>query len=479
MKKTALILSFLIAMVNAASAIEASVSFATFKSPDKNYVEVCYYFIGKSLRQVQVDSVNSQGAVEVTILFKKEGKVVLADKYRIKSAISVDPADFLDLHRYGLDNGTYQVEINMKDGNKETSTAVSNSTLTIQYDNTALAQSDIQLINSYKPDNSNHVMVKNGYYLQPVMFGFYDQSVKELTFYNEVYNADKAFKENYFFSCTIEKASDKNSDKPLLSTLKAKKPEAISVNLASIDISQIPSGNYKLVTSIRNRKNELISSKEVFFQRSNPAFDIKSSIVSDDALMNEFVGKMELEELRYGIKAIAMLAPEGDKGVINTILSGKDIMAHKRYLYLFWSKVSSVMAENSYDQYMFVAKACDKTYNNGYGYGFETDRGIIFLKYGRPSDVITVDNEMSAAPYEIWVYNKIEKTKQTNVKFLFYNPSLAANGHVLLHSNCRGEVTNSEWRRLLYKNSPNDVNATGTKVQDNFDRNADRIFSEN
>ena len=62
---------------------------------------------------------------------------------------------------------------------------------------------------------------------------------------------------------------------------------------------------------------------------------------------------------------------------------------------------------------MEVAKAVDRLYKSGFGYGFETDRGNIFMKYGKPNDIVTVENDPSAPPYEMWVYNDFPKTKQT------------------------------------------------------------------
>ena len=94
----------------------------------------------------------------------------------------------------------------------------------------------------------------------------------------------------------------------------------------------------------------------------------------------------------------------------------------------FFARKNPNLPEQAYEEYMLVARAADGLYKNGFGYGFESDRGRIYMRHGQPSDVISVENEMNAPPYEVWIYNTIEKTKQTNVKFLFYNPNLVANG---------------------------------------------------
>jgi hypothetical protein len=99
-----------------------------------------------------------------------------------------------------------------------------------------------------------------------------------------------------------------------------------------------------------------------------------------------------------------------------------------------------------------------------------------------PSDVVTVETEQSAPPYEIWFYNQFPQTGQNNVKFLFYNPSLATNGYKLLHSNARGEVHNPQWEVELYRNAPQAPgSASGnfidqTHVQGGMGRNARRLY---
>ena len=73
-------------------------------------------------------------------------------------------------------------------------------------------------------------------------------------------------------------------------------------------------------------------------------------------------------------------------------------------------------------------------------------------------------------------------TSQSNVKFIFYNPSLAAGDYILLHSTARGEVFNPRWEVELYRNAPGELQGNnyidGTQMMDNFSRNARRVFRD-
>ncbi len=485
MKKSIYISIFILFLIHIqAFAIDASITHACYKGVKENYIEFNIYVVGRSVEWVQVDSTDSQASIEIGIYFKQKGQVVQFDKFAMKSPKMLDPLNFEDVHRYAIANGVYDLEVTLKDMNKAENPITYKSSIIVDYSEDMLRQSDIQLLGFIKPDSTEGgARVKHGYFMEALPFNFYDRTHPNLIFFNEVYNSDKAIDDDFLVSYAVQKLFAQPNDRPLIIAHKRKKPEAFIVNLLQLDISGLESGNYRLVVSIRNRANELLSEKEVMFQRSNPNLEINVDSLSADAITSEFVGQLEEKDLRYALKSILMKVPEGDVMVINEMLKTKDLMAQRRYIFQYFTKVSPNLPEQAYDEYLMVVKAIDKMYNYGFGYGFETDRGRIYLKYGRPDDIITVENEMSAPPYEIWVYNKVEKTQQTNVKFLFYNPNLVANGYRQLHSTCRGEMNNPRWVSELYKGVPNEqtgslIDGNGG-VQRNFNRRAVELMNDN
>ena len=82
--------------------------------------------------------------------------------------------------------------------------------------------------------------------------------------------------------------------------------------------------------------------------------------------------------------------------------------------------------------------------------GYENDRGMIYLKYGAPTERVVVENENGAIPYEVWQYNSVPNN--TNAMFLFYRPGFVTNDFKLLHTTVNGEVRNKAWRLSLYRN---------------------------
>ena len=465
-------------------AIDASISHACYKSAKENYIEFNIYVLGRSVEWAQLDSVESQATIEIGIFFKQNGQVVQFDKFAMHSPKSIDPVNFEDIHRYALANGSYDLEVTLKDVNKADKPVTYKSTIYMDYTDDMLRQSDISLLGYLKPDSTEGgARVKYGYFMEVLPFNFYDNEHNNLIFYNEIYNADKGIGDDFVLSYAVRKLFGQPNDKPLIMMQKRKKAEPFIVNILQMDISNLESGNYRFVVSIRNRANELLSEKEVLFQRSNPDLEPKEDTISTDALATEFVSQLEEKDLRYTLKSIIMNVPEGDVSVVNDMLKSKDLTAQRRYIYRYFAKISPSLPEQAHDEYMLSAKAVDRMFNNGFGSGFDTDRGRIYMKYGRPNDIVTVENEMSSPPYEIWSYSEIKKTQQTNVKFLFYNPNLMANGYRLLHSTCRGEINNPRWKTELYKSVPNEQTGTlidgNGGVQKNFNRRAEELFNDN
>ncbi len=487
MKKTVLFVALFFGlgqMINAAFEdlnLDVSVTYATFTTPDQPYVEIYLHILGASVEKVFVNDSVFQSKVEVVTIFKQGESIVKFDKYILESPLTSGVINFFDLKRYGLENGTYELEVTVRDINKPENARVFKTPLVIDYQSDGIMQSDIELLSAFHEEATNKPAVKNGYYLEALPFNFYHKNISTLIFYNEVYNTDKAIGDEFLVRYSIEKVQGNGKTETVMIGNKKRHPKPINVLLLSMDISKLQSGNYNLIVEIRDRTGELLSDKKIFFQRSNPYLDLE--IAKDAPLEGEFVMRLDTQQLRYSLKAIAPIVNDADSELINILVANRDsIEAQRRFLFTFWVAYSPNEPEKAYHHYMKVARAVDNLYKSGFGYGFETDRGNIFMKYGKPDDVMTVETDPSAPPYEMWLYNDFPKTKQTRVKFLFYNPSLATGDFRLLHSTAIGEWNNPQWEIELYRDAPTEIDGSdyisGTRMQDGYNRNARRLFED-
>jgi len=480
MKKITLFV-FAFCSVQCLQALDVSISYATFKDLDKPYIEVYIHVAGSSATYVPLSDTTAQATLEVLILFKRGEEIVKFDKYLLNSPIHKYALDFVDMKRYAIDNGEYELTVNVQDTHKPENTKVYQAKVSVLYSSAGLEQSDIQLLASYKKDETNDSpFSKSGIHMEPLPYHFYGKNASLLLFYNELYNSDKAIGDDFQVSYSIEKTVE-GQPKTVLIGHKRMKPAPVVPLLIQMDIGTLESGNYALVVEARDRLKTLLSRKSLFFQRSNPYLNPTQQSLTQQPLADEFVSRLSKEDLKFGMRAIMPKIPQQDIETVGLMLKADSLNALRLYLFSYWIKKSATNPEGAYQKYMAVAHAVDQQFRSGFRHGIETDRGFTYLKYGQPDDIEGREDEPSAPPYEIWIYYDFPFTKQKNVKFLFYNPSLAPGEYRLLHSTANGELNNPQWELELYRDAPDQVDGDAfdsTSMKDNFNRSAKRIMSD-
>ncbi|HMQ49248.1 MAG TPA: GWxTD domain-containing protein [Saprospiraceae bacterium] len=480
-----LIWSCLAVLLSATSsrAIDASISYAAFNSPQGGYVELYLHFARQTVEFVTLPDSSVQANIEVIILFQQNAEIIKYDKYNLASPFGVKPLDFIDMKRYALPEGTYELVVAVSDLNRAENANEYKTNIQILFPKDKVVQSDLTLLASFeRSEEADNIFVKNGILMEPLPFNFYGRNASVLSFYNEIYHTDQVLGDDFTVSYAIELLENGSTQTQAIRHTR-QHPASVVPILAQMDISKLPSGNYQLKVEVRNRQKELLTNRIIFFQRSNPYLQAEEVLLSDVKIEQEFVQKLTPEQLEYSLRAMTPKLPQRDVELVNYLLKSDSIAGQRLYLFSFWAKESPTNPEFAYSKYMEVAEAVDQLYNSGFRHGFESDRGYIYLKYGQPDDTEMRDQEPSSPPYEIWTYYEFPATRQNNVKFVFYNPSLAPGDFQLLHSTAIGEVNNPQWQRQLYRSAPDEINSSDfigeDGMQDNFNRNAGRIFKDN
>ena len=204
---------------------------------------------------------------------------------------------------------------------------------------------------------------------------------------------------------------------------------------------------YKVVLELYDKDMQKRSSLQRVVYRVGDG--LVSGACGSDAVHLEWVDTMTPVQLRYALRALAVGLSGHDRARIARVLKGASPDTMRQLLSALWLRVAPFHTRRHYEQYMQRARWADAAFYSGFGYGFETDRGRIYMRYGPPDDRIVEEQEPDAYPYEIWIY-QTTADGQRNVRFLFYNPSLASGQYELLHSTAVGERKNSRWERVLY-----------------------------
>ncbi len=465
-------------------AVQADASLSLFKSERSPYAELCLRIAGQSVQFEPVAGTDrSQASVEVILYFKHQEQILRYDKFALHSPIVPRPADFVDVKRYTLPPQAQTLTIELRDLRRPDAPATVLE-LPIELpaaEGPCVLQSDIQLLAMARPDSSACAFCKNGFFMEPLTQRTYGKHASTLLFYHEVYDTDVWPGDDFLLSYRIElmEASAKPTG---LIAHKRRPPAQVQPFLLQMDISTLPDGEYRLVVEIRNRLQELLSMRSVTFRRENPFLRMNALDLSQVNLDEEFVATLSADELRTSLRALTPKLPGKAQEALNALIKSDSLQAQRRYLFSYWASQHPNAPEMAYRRYMKVVEAVDQAFISGFRRGFETDRGYIYLKYGAPDDVETREQEPSAPPYEIWSYYQFPATSQNNVKFIFYNPSLAPGDYVLLHSEAIGERQNPQWIRELYRHAPAEWDSNpidGNDILDNFNRNAKRVLRDN
>jgi|GEM_PF-5070269 len=323
---------------------------------------------------------------------------------------------------------------------------------------------------------------RQGYGYVPYPFDFFAEGMDNIRFYTELYVPQAlqqdAIKVSYGISKKRGQAFYKTYEHHI--TLPGGHfATPIAENLA---IDSLPSGNYYL-TLYAYHNETLLDSASIFFQRINTAIQSRNpeqqaaeaaEAAASTTIVNvdtSFVGKFTPAQLDKCLRMLIPVVRGADMQVINTLMASDNLEQKKRYIYNHWADKNPTNPKKAFDEYIKLVNFLQKEYGTSFKPGFETDRGLVFLRYGKPNQVIKVEREMSAYPYEIWQYDALESPRMSNAVFLFYKPPHAIGELLLLHSNVRGERRDPDWRTKLFQNQSNTsspVNPYGSRADEYF-----------
>jgi GWxTD domain-containing protein len=459
-----------------AYSLKAHMSYAIFKTPDGvPYVETYLTIKGSSVKCMLQENGMFRGIVDVQIIFRKNDSIVNFDKYElagleVKDTI-LEKKNFLDIQRYALPPGNYELELSLKDRASNANPLISVVAFSIHFPDSEMAFSDIELLQSYEKSTDTSVVSKNGYQLIPYIFNFFPEWVSNLSFYAELYGSNTVQGTDYLLNYYIRPYEvEKKIDRYFYR--KKKKADQVNVLLKSIDISQLPSGNYLLVLESRNRENQLMASKEIFFQRNNPAVSFDSTHINKLDAGNTFVSAITDRDtlVRY-INYTFPISTQTERVYIESQLKTADLVSLQKYFLNFWMERNQLLPEDMWNDYHQRVKQANHNYKTASRLeGYQSDRGRVYLQYGQPNVVSESHNEPAAYPYEIWHYYNLGN--QTDVRFVFYTKEIATNDFHLLHSTAKGELHNYRWETYIYSRTWDPGNLDATTIPDTWGSNA-------
>lgn len=419
------------------------------------YVENAIAIENRSAVYKEFEPGKFKATVEITTTFRKSGDSLVCNlsKVALDSPVESDTAHldgaFIDQQRFSLPNGEYQMTINIADLNNPSSVSTETVTVTVNYPEGTPAISDILLFDAYDKAEQPHSCTKSGFDFLPRVYPFYGANVDKLHFYAEVYNGDKLYDEGKFLVNYYIETVESSSRMQNYSFNKRFDVSQVNVLLNTIDIKDLPSGNYYLVIEMHDRSNALICSNSCFFQRSNPSVGYDIADLAGVNITNTFVSQItDIDTIRRYIRYLDPICTELERDYSTNLVRTDDLKTMQQFLFNFWSERSPMNPKQAFQEYLAAVHRVNMSFKTSSYPGYRTDRGYVFLKYGQPDRINEVPNEPGAYPYEIWHYYAV--ANQRNKRFVFMSKDSAANDYQLIHSDVIGEVNNPRWQLEIY-----------------------------
>ena len=437
-------------MISYGQRMEAYYDMKKYNLPgDQPYVDVYLSFIGNTLKYNSIGIAN----VEATLIVKSGKHIIDFRKTLIQSPTNGGEVktDFLDVQRFSLKNGKYNLQVFLRDLNIDNGDTVKvNYPFELLFSGNKVEISDIEFVEKYEKtedlkSEQKDLYSKAGYQVIPFVSNYYPKEYNSISFYAEIYHTDIKFGDNEKFVTVVQITDEGRNVIGNYRKMIVQKGKPVNVVLTQFDIEKLYSGTYLIDIEIRNSENELITNKSLRFYRNNlpplSNYARVDSVLGEDFVFTQLI--TDRDTLVDHIKSMRPRAEMLEKNIIDHQVTTANTDQLQQFMYTFWEKRNKNNPQLAWDKYYELVLIVNAEFGTQIKKGYETERGRVFLQYGKPDKLVDVTSEPNAYPYQIWFYYHIGKFN--NRRFVFYNRDLSSNDYDLLHSDMTGERYNSQW----------------------------------
>ena len=326
-----------------------------------------------------------QGGFSVTLTYMDEGKNNIIFERNWKEKVTTDDFSqtlaksnfFITYKSYNLSPGKYFLKCIVEDSD---SRRVSSKELPLNVREIpdTLGLSDLMLISEIIKNSEGEKIIPN-------ISGAVTSKQTSLSFYFDIYSSTK---EDVVLEYTLNDLKKNVS-------LKQEDPRTIKPGTNSIthtiNNANFSAGNFSLSITLKdvNRK-EITSTSKSFVSKIE---GIPSSIGDLD-------------------KAIAQMLYIASPAELDYIKDAKEIQDRMDRFMAFWNKKkpNPKVDENPIlDEYYRRVEYANKNFK-GFGEGWHSDMGMIFITFGPPSYVERHPLDMNSKPYEVWEYYELNRS---------------------------------------------------------------------
>jgi GWxTD domain-containing protein len=454
----------------------------------KPYLETYLTISGNSVKFKPAEG-SYQASINVSWKILKGTEIIKSSNYNVLSPKTTDTLhlpSFIDSQRFPLDNGQYTLELVIMDNANPAQKTTHSEKINVLIKREKKAyNSDIQILESFTKSSTPSVLNKNGYDLIPYNINYYPKTQHALKFYIETYNLDTLIGSNskFVYAYYVENAE---TAQKLIGFSGFQKQNAAKVNvlLAQFDITQLPTGNYNLVIESKDSLNVVQSQKKWFFQRQSDAAEIVNTDNNGIKTIEDFYNNFQnVDSIKQFVECLWPISTTKEREWQQVQIANKDPNVMRSYLVGYWKEQSGDTIDplKIWISYYKDVLEADALLKCGKQKGYYTDRGRVYLQYGKPDQRTQINSEPDTYPYEVWQYNRIydKATKRffSNKKFVFVNFAISDDCYKLIHSEVKGEIYDERWRFRLMNRTQQTINLDETKPNNTYGNNVEDNFN--
>ena len=418
-------LAVLLAVTASAQAINPRMPFriqadlARFRGPDDSTVNLeLYYAVSQAALSYRQDSAGYSAGIHLTVQLYGSDSVVFMDRWMVPSTITDTATLSRGMNLVGafpvvIRRGDYVLKIMARDRFNTARRDSLQLRLPIRPVVTGKTMlSDLEFASLIRQSQNHTSFYKNTLEVIPNIGGVYSEQ-QPCFYYAEAYNL-LAGKDtgSYVVKAAIYDAIGRE----ILTRERPRRRIAEStVLIDQFPLQAMHSGTYQMDGGTLSVYDMVDEKLEVF---------------------REFINSLETD-LDEEFRQVRYETNDEERAQFGK-LSGAE--AKRKFMSAFWRKRSTGLR----DEYMARVQYSNQNFATMGRKGYRSDRGRVYITYGRPDDIERHPSESDRRPYEIWSYNSI----QGGVIFVFVQRN-ATGDYELVHSTHRNELHDENWQRYV------------------------------
>jgi len=307
-----------------------------------------------------------------------------------------------------------------------------------QFREDKIAVSDLELSSRIitKSKNEEGLFYKNTLEVFPNPTHIFGKDNPMLFYYIELYNLkDEQVPGEIKIQAVI--SDDEGQIRAEKSYTRKRSYESI-VEYGQFNITKLENGLYTLIFAVIDSASDYSVYTRNNFYINNPDVVMASGGDRKEEFSESEFSSLPEDELNEKFKPVVYIASKNEMDVHKRLDTAE---SKRKFLYKFWQEEQRYGLKDKYYERVDMA---NELYAFSNREGWQSDRGRIYIMYGKPDRILKKPHNPDDIPYEIWFYYDLEG----GVKFLFGDVT-GFGEYLLENSTKRGEIHNPKYDEIL------------------------------